>query len=284
MINEQIVGYVASERARGVPDHAISGALLLQGWKEDDVQSAMRGGNTASAVAIVEMGIFDLLSASWATMMSRFRMYAILALLPISANMLTFLLIGGGAMSLSNGYYMMAGMMGGAIVSILITFVASLMASASLIIALSDTTIVSPQEAITRAMSFIVRYALMSIVLAIIIGIGFLLLLIPGIYLLGKYGLASIVVVAENKGVDDALSASSAYTNGRVWSVAWKLIAGTILISIVMGILASIITAMLSFALPMLSVFASIVINTAMTLFMVIYLFLCYKNISGRTL
>ncbi len=41
MINEQISGYVASERARGVTDDAIRAALLVQGWKEDDVASAM---------------------------------------------------------------------------------------------------------------------------------------------------------------------------------------------------------------------------------------------------
>lgn len=44
MINETIVNYVVSERARGVTDEAIRGALLAQGWPADDVTKAMTSG------------------------------------------------------------------------------------------------------------------------------------------------------------------------------------------------------------------------------------------------
>ncbi len=44
MMNETILGYVVGERARGVADEAIRGALLAQGWKEEDVVASMAGG------------------------------------------------------------------------------------------------------------------------------------------------------------------------------------------------------------------------------------------------
>jgi uncharacterized membrane protein YhaH (DUF805 family) len=43
MNNETLVAYIATERARGVTDDAIKGALLAQGWKEEDVASALGG-------------------------------------------------------------------------------------------------------------------------------------------------------------------------------------------------------------------------------------------------
>ncbi len=49
MINEQIITYVAVERARGVSNDAIRGALLTQGWKGEDVDSAMGDGVSISA-------------------------------------------------------------------------------------------------------------------------------------------------------------------------------------------------------------------------------------------
>jgi len=42
-MNEQIVTYVAGERARGVTDEAIRGALLAQGWKDENVSEVMTG-------------------------------------------------------------------------------------------------------------------------------------------------------------------------------------------------------------------------------------------------
>ncbi len=52
MINETILGYVASERARGVTDEAIRGALLAQGWKEEDVIASMAGGAVSVAATM----------------------------------------------------------------------------------------------------------------------------------------------------------------------------------------------------------------------------------------
>lgn len=43
MINEQLVGYVLGERARGVADEAIKAALVAQGWKQEDIIAAVGG-------------------------------------------------------------------------------------------------------------------------------------------------------------------------------------------------------------------------------------------------
>ncbi len=48
-MNNTILEYIATERARGVRDEDIRGALLASGWKEEDVRVALGGGGISSA-------------------------------------------------------------------------------------------------------------------------------------------------------------------------------------------------------------------------------------------
>ncbi len=54
MLNQTIFAYVVSERARGIPDEVISGALLAQGWKAEDVTGAMAKDAVVSPAPPVE--------------------------------------------------------------------------------------------------------------------------------------------------------------------------------------------------------------------------------------
>ncbi len=46
-MNNTILEYIATERARGVRDEDIRGALLASGWKEEDIHAAFGGGDIA---------------------------------------------------------------------------------------------------------------------------------------------------------------------------------------------------------------------------------------------
>ena len=60
---------------------------------------------------------------------------------------------------------------------------------------------------------------LVSFLLGLIVGLGLLLCLIPGIYFGGKYGLAIPATVLEGRTAGDALTRSSTLTEGFIWRV-----------------------------------------------------------------
>lgn len=76
-------------------------------------------------------------------------------------------------------------------------------------------------------------YALRLLGLAIVSAVGltvaFVILVIPGVYLLGRWSLAAYVMVQENLGVFAALRRSWRLSRGHVWEVLGSLMAGALL-------------------------------------------------------
>ncbi len=94
------------------------------------------------------------------------------------------------------------------------------------------------------------------IVAGIAIGIGFVLLIVPGLFLMTIWALAAPVVVIERKGVMDALDRSRKLVRGHGWQV-FAVIVVLLLINIVLGgvvqaILTSLSDDVLGFALSSL--------------------------------
>jgi len=80
----------------------------------------------------------------------------------------------------------------------------------------------------------------------IILG-GFILLIIPGIYLAVALMFSQILLVSEGVRGSKALQMSRELIKGRWWSVLWRVFAGGIVFSLGVGILSSIIFLGLSF-------------------------------------
>ena len=63
-------------------------------------------------------------------------------------------------------------------------------------------------------------YFLLQLLAGLIVGIGFLLLIVPGLYLIGRLAPASAVMVAESRrNPIDVISRSFAITKGRGWAI-----------------------------------------------------------------
>jgi uncharacterized membrane protein len=60
-----------------------------------------------------------------------------------------------------------------------------------------------------------IQYFVTSLVVGLLIGIGFILLIVPGIYLALKYGFAMLLTIDEGLGVGAAMERSSKMTEGR---------------------------------------------------------------------
>ncbi|MEA3066415.1 MAG: hypothetical protein QOJ27_2876 [Sphingomonadales bacterium] len=74
--------------------------------------------------------------------------------------------------------------------------------------------------AISGALALLIPYFLASLLSGFLVSFGFVLLIVPGLYLLGRLGPLSPVVVAENRrNPVDALARCFALTRGHGWAV-----------------------------------------------------------------
>ena len=99
--------------------------------------------------------------------------------------------------------------------------------------------------AIGGALPILLSYFALAILSGVIIGIGFGLLILPGIYLLGRLGISGAVMVAEGlRNPFAALGRSWTRTKGRGWAVAGIIIlvavAGIVLTFAVAAVLGSV--------------------------------------------
>lgn len=96
--------------------------------------------------------------------------------------------------------------------------------------------------AIGAALPILPFYFLVSIIVSVVIGIGLALLIVPGLYLIGRIALAGTAMVAEHRlSPIAALRASWEVTRGRGWATAGLVI----LVALAGAILSLAITAVL---------------------------------------
>src|SRR5439155_19556398 len=81
---------------------------------------------------------------------------------------------------------------------------------------------------------------LVSILVGLAVGIGFLLLIIPGIILLGFFAVSVPAVVVENRRGTDAMRRSWDLVSSNFWHVLGVIVVAAILTGIVSGIVSAI--------------------------------------------
>jgi len=80
------------------------------------------------------------------------------------------------------------------------------------------------------------KYFIVSLVVGLLSGLGLILLIVPGIYLLLKYGFAGLVNIDKGTGIGASMEEASKLTSGRMGSILLFMLA-TIGINIVGGLL-----------------------------------------------
>lgn len=73
------------------------------------------------------------------------------------------------------------------------------------------------------------RLLLLEILLVIIVGAGLILLIIPGVYLIGRLAIAPYVLIDKNTKVVEALNRSWELTKGRMWQIYTVILFGIVL-------------------------------------------------------
>lgn len=127
-------------------------------------------------------------------------------------------------------------------------------------------------DALSRALALLVPIIGLSILMSLGIGIGFMLLIIPGLYLAVRWSAAVPVLVHERLGVLASLKRSSQLTDGNRWRILGLLIVVIIALSIlqiVLGLLSMAIIPLLGTVLgvavaAVLSAVLSVIVSIAL--------------------
>lgn len=104
------------------------------------------------------------------------------------------------------------------------------------------------QSAYRFAKKYFLQYVLLSIMVGIVVTLGFVALIIPGIILAVWFGFAYAVLIFEDKTGIDAMKASKAYVKGRWFEIFIRVIAlivFMILLSIATGIVGYVLARLL---------------------------------------
>jgi hypothetical protein len=91
---------------------------------------------------------------------------------------------------------------------------------------------ISLGEAWSQSVRFILRFIGLGIILGVLFGLGFLLFIIPGIYLVSRYYLAPYHMIDKNLSITEAMKASSDESKGYGWTI-W----GALLVDLLIAIL-----------------------------------------------
>jgi len=161
--------------------------------------------------------------------------------------------------------------LGGALIVSILGWIAQLLATAAVAKAVAGEYLghsLTWQEAIAAARKHLGALAGASILIAIGVGIGFLLLIIPGLILLVSWALAVPAIVVEDLGATEGIGRSWKLVSGRRWSILGVFIVLYIILFVVAALVGLVLNGLLFSGLSDRSgVLATGLINTATQIF-----------------
>ena len=229
MENDTLTNYVATERARMVADDAIRAELLTKGWDSAEIEVALgthdsaEGNTTRTAVL---PGVFSLIKETCGTFMRSYVFFSILSLvIAIPLFLLTYASSAAKSMSMAatKEVWILP-------LSIFLYIGMILLVTPSVFLSLKSGELTDVALALKKGASRIGRYFGFSLVSGLIMLLGFVLLIIPGVILSVWYTFVGIIAVLENDTLGEALAKSKAYVKGRWWGIFWRMLCGFILI------------------------------------------------------
>lgn len=178
---------------------------------------------------------------------------------------------GGYVLAGSNGLFA-----GGAvsIIMLILFFVLCLRLEIAMYEAIIENHTVS--SAFQASQGKILRFFGTSLLSGLIVGLGFVLLVIPGVVFSVWYAFAQLIVLRENLSGMDALRQSKGYVKGRWMAVAARLAAVVLLVWVVVGVLNLVLRAFFDKSAAKT---VSDVVSFLLVPFIQVYIYLLYKNL-----
>lgn len=136
------------------------------------------------------------------------------------------------------------------------------------------------QEAYRQALPYFWWYLLLSIVVGLVVMVGFILLIIPGIIFMVWFAFTYYALVVDNVKGFAAMKRSKELVSGRWWSVFGYvafLILVSLLVGMVVGALSGLTSTVGAFAVELLNFFVTLVV----TPIALIYFYLLYEKLKA---
>jgi hypothetical protein len=176
------------------------------------------------------IGVGELLGVSWHEAAKRYGQILWLNLIPALAALVAVLIGWFIWHQLGMGPALIAY---GVVVGIAVIAYSIIAEAASLIAGFNPPHTRTTSELLSQGVRYASRIFCVGLLYAVGMFIGFVLLVVPGIWFGLRYGAALLIVIDENVGVGQAFSRSAKYTKGHVWELFLRAIAYLIIYVII---------------------------------------------------
>lgn len=161
----------------------------------------------------------------------------------------------------------------------LLSAIIGIYASMAMIQGLSDEKLTDWQEAYVKSKGYFWTVLWAAILIFIVVVIGLVLLIIPGVYLAVAFSFYLYAAVLDNKKGWDAAAASKDLVKGYWWAVFGRLLALVLVLLAILGILAWVFV---FFDSKILYAFYNLAIGILIAPYAVTYSYLIYKDLKGK--
>lgn len=165
-----------------------------------------------------------------------------------------------------------------AVAALIGAIILELMFSIAPMLAVSDERMTSIKSAIQASKGKVLVYFLTNLLMTILVAVGLILLVIPGIYLAVAFSVSLWVAVFEQTSAPDALRRSKELVQGRWWAVFGRLFAFTLVVWIFAGVPGAIFEAINA---EILSVIYYVIFGILITPFATAYGYVLYKSLKN---
>lgn len=170
----------------------------------------------------------ELLGRSWKEFRARIKEFLLLTFVPMAVIGLVSTLILASVGT--------AGKMVWGFLLFFITLAVSILTQAGAIFAAANPPgSQTPMQYVHMAIPHVRRYFMTSVVFVFALTIGFVLLIIPGFYVMVRYGFAPFISLLEGVSWKEAFKRSSKYTEGKLWPIFGRWVA-MFLVMVAIGI------------------------------------------------
>lgn len=173
--------------------------------------------------------IGDLFSTSWAFYKSSWKLLTWLILLPILATIAVVVIVGiivATILAVSNGQITtdrLPLLIPPVLIAVIALVIINSLGQIALVKAISLGGQAKTRELIKSSWPLVGRFILLGLLLGLIVLVGFILLIIPGLMFSVWFMFASLILVVENIGGMSALKRSRIYVKGKFWGIVGRV-------------------------------------------------------------
>lgn len=281
---DQLKNYVSSQRLSGISDEKIAEALREKHWHEDLITKAIKESAFPPKPTPDEidlgarlLGVRELLTAAWNTLSGNLSTYALCAAATLVAPLVTIgiflapIVYDISVLHFSLNDFLSKNMIPVVVLHLalgIITFMlVSFWSSLALYINIIHEGQITVNQSFKRAWERLPGFVLIGILSALIILLGLIVFIVPGIIFSVYLTFASLAYVVHGARGKSALLSSLTLVHGRWWKTFLRILVPSLLTALLAGIANSI--------LPGVGGFVAQVVITPFTM---IYMFILYRN------